>query len=363
MKNINISLTVLSFICILQSCASHSTGTDPVLDSTALSDSVMRNIQTAPAQEEEVAEVIKLNGKIEPDESKQAKVYALVSGKIQSVKVELGDYVKKGQMLAELKSTEVAGVTNDLSLAESNLGIAKKALQTTKDLYDGKLATEQDLNNAQLEYNKALSELNRAKEVRSITGGRSGATYAITAPLSGYVIEKNITNNSEVRSDNSADLFAIADLSKVWIIANVYEADLNNIHLGDEVTVNTLADPTKNYIGKVDKIYNVLDPATRTMRVRISMDNPKGELRPEMFATIKVNGKPAGKMVTIPAQALVLDNSRNYVIVKKGKQLETREIQLDRRVDNKAYISGGLAAGEEVVTNSQVFIYQSLNTK
>lgn len=322
-------------------------------------DSIMRTIQTAPVTVENVAEMIKLNGKIQANEDHQAKVYALVSGKIRSVNVALGDKVQKGQVLAVLQSSEVAGMSNDITLAESNVAITKKNMETTKDLYQGNLATEKDYLTAQVEYNKALSELNRAKSVASITGGKN-AVYELRAPLTGYVIEKNITANSEVRQDNNNPLFSVADLSNVWVIANVYESDIDQIHTGDAVQVNTLANPNASYEGKIDKIYNVLDPATRTMKVRITMNNPGLELKPEMFVTVKVNAQPSAKMLAIPSQAIVLDNSKNYVIVKEGGQLHVKEIQLIKRVDNKAYIQG-LNDSDQVVTNSQVFIYQALS--
>ena len=343
------------------SCNTDSKEAVPENDN-AVSDSIIRTVQTAPAEAEGESEVIKLNGKVQPDEALQAKVYALVSGKIKSVNAELGDYVKKGQQLAVIQSTEVAGFSNEVSLAESDVALTKKSLETQKDLYEGKLATEQDFINAKVAYNKALSELNRARQVSAISGGKSSA-YVVTAPLSGYIIEKNITNNSEVRNDNNTNLFAIADLSKVWVIANVYEADMNSIAMGEEVKVNTLVDPEKDYSGKIDKIYNVLDPSTRTMKVRISMDNANGELKPEMFATITVTGKTSSnKVLTIPSMSIVLDNSKNYVVVKDSNKLQVKEIEIVKRVDPKAFITG-INAGEQVVTNSQVFLYQALNNK
>lgn len=322
-------------------------------------DSVMRNIKTSPVTVDNVTEIIKLNGKVQANEDHQAKVYALVSGKIRTVNVALGDKVSKGQTLAVLQSSEVAGISNDLSLAESNVAMTKKNLETEKDLYQGNLATEREYMSAQIDYNKAQSELNRAKQVSAITGGKN-AVYELKAPLSGYVIERNITGNSEVRQDNNNPLFAVADLSSVWIIANVYESDIDKIRTGDSVQVTTLADPNTSYSGKIDKIYNVLDPANRTMKVRISMSNPNNELKPEMFVTVKVNVQPSAKMFTIPSQAIVLDNSKNYVVVKQGANLKIKEVQLIKRVDAKAYIQG-LSEGDEVVTNSQVFIYQALN--
>jgi cobalt-zinc-cadmium efflux system membrane fusion protein len=338
------------------SCNSHEA--EPAKNNGAW-DSVIRTVQTAPATVENVSDNVKLNGKIAANEDHQAKVYALVSGKIRNVNVALGDKVQKGQTLAVLQSSEVAGISNDLTLAESNVAMMKKNLETTKDLYQGNLATEREYMNAQVDYNKALSELNRAKQVASITGGKN-AVYELKAPLTGYVIEKNITANSEVRQDNNNPLFAVADLSTVWIIANVYESDIDKIHTGDVVQVNTLANPNKTYEGKIDKIYNVLDPATRTMKVRITMNNANNELKPEMFVTVKVTVKPEAKMLTIPSQAIVLDNSKNFVVVKEGNQLRIKEIQLIKRVDPKAFVTG-LNEGDQVVTNSQVFIYQALS--
>ncbi|MBO9204720.1 MULTISPECIES: efflux RND transporter periplasmic adaptor subunit [Niastella] len=322
-------------------------------------DSIIRNATTAPVTIENETDFIKLNGKIQANEDHQAKVYALASGKIKSVNVALGDKVQKGQTLAVLQSMEVAGNSNDLTLAESNVALTKKNLESTKDLYEGSLATERDYMSAKVDYNKALSELNRAKEVQAITGGKN-ATYELKAPLTGYVIERNITNNSEVRQDNSNPLFTVADLNSVWVIANVYESDISHIHLGDTVTVTTLANPATAYTGKIDKIYNVLDPATRTMKVRISMPNPNADFMPEMFVTVKVNGKATAGMLSIPSQAIVLDDSKNFVIVKDPTGLHIKEIQLIKRVDSKAYIQG-LKVGDQVVTNSQVFIYQALS--
>ena len=345
-------------ICMLASCGEHTVII--AKDDNSIPDSIVSKTETAPVVMDDVAESVKLNGRITPSETKQAKVYALVSGKIKSLSVELGDYVKQGQTLAILQSTEVAGVANDLSLAQSNVDITKKNLESTEELYKSNLATEKDLTSAKLEFNKATSELNRATQVSSITGG-SNATYVLKAPISGNVIEKTITNNSEVRQDNSASLFTVADLSTVWVIASVYESDINKIKIGDNVIVNTLSAPEKNYQGKIDKIYDVLDPASRTMKVRISMSNPHNELKPEMFATINVKGKSEGRMLAIPSKAVVLDNSKQFVVIKKDKQLVIKPVQVQKRIGDTSFITG-LTEGELVVTNSQVFLYEALNS-
>lgn len=350
---------LLLITIIASSCSEHST--EIPKDDNAIPDSVISNTITAPVVFDDIAESVKLNGRIIPNETRQAKVYALVSGRIKSLTAELGDYVTKGQTLAVLQSTEVAGAANDVAMANANLDIAKKNLESTEEMYKSNLATGKDLISARLEFSKAGSELNRARQVAAITGGNNAA-YILSAPVSGYIIEKNITNNSEVRQDNSASLFTVADLSAVWIIASVYESDINKIKIGDNVTVNTLSAPEKNYLGKIDRIYDVLDPASRTMKVRISMPNPLHELKPEMFATINVKGKPEGRMLSIPSKAVVMDNSRQYVVVKKDRQLSIKPVQVQKRIGDTSFITG-LQEGEQVVTNSQVFLYEALNTK
>jgi len=143
----------------------------------------------------------------------------------------------------------------------------------------------------------------------------------------------------------------------------VYESDINKIHIGDNVIVNTLSAPEKNYQGRIDKIYDVLDPASRTMKVRISMSNPHNELKPEMFATINVKGKSEGSMLSIPSKAVVLDDSKQYVVVKKDKQqLIIKPIKVIKRIGDKSFVTG-LNEGDQVVINSQVFLYEALNTK
>jgi cobalt-zinc-cadmium efflux system membrane fusion protein len=365
MKSLKLLIGSLFIAGMVTSCTSNKAediSTPDTSSGNGITDSLIKTLKTATVENSDQADIIKLNGKIQPNESLQAKVFSLVSGKIKAVHVELGDYVKRGQTLALIQSTEVANVSTDLTVAQSDVALARKNLQVQQDLYQGKLSTEQDYLAAKSNYDKALAGLTRARQISAINGGKN-SSYVVAAPLSGYIIEKNVTNNSEVRNDNNTNLFTIADLSNVWIIANVYEVDMNNIKLGDEVKVNTLADPNKDYSGKIDRIYNVLDPATRTMKVRISMNNAHGELKPEMFATIKVKNRSSShKVLSIPSQAVILDNNKNYVVVKQGNNLLVKQVEIIKRVDPQSFVSG-LSEGDQVVTSSQVFLLQALNNK
>src|SRR5215475_11444347 len=178
-------LKIFIALCIAAFAISCNQHVEAPADPNVITDSVMRTIQTAPVQNEVVAETIKLYGKIQPNEGRQAKVYALVSGRIRDIKVEMGDYVQKGQTLAILQSSEVAGISNDLALAQANVEMTKKNMETTKELYEGNLATQKDYISTQVDYNKALSELSRAHQVHAITGG-ANSIYEIKSPVSGY---------------------------------------------------------------------------------------------------------------------------------------------------------------------------------
>lgn len=323
-----------------------------------ISDSLINILKTSKAVMADNDTEIKLNGKIEVNESKVSKVYAMVSGRVQSMNAELGDCVARGQKLAVLYSTEAAVASGELAAAEANLKMAEKKLQSVKDLFNDKLATGQDYNNASHEYDIALSSYSRARQVSSITGGHN-ETVVLTAPISGYIIDKNLSGYSEIRQDNDAVLFTIADLSEVWVMANVYETDIRGVRAGDEVVVSTLAFPEKNYTGIINKVYKVLDPVTRTMRVRINLKNENQELRPEMFATIRVKAREAGQTLAVPSDALVMENSRYYVIIRNSGKLYVQEVNLLKRTEDKAFVRG-IMAGDEVVTTLQVFLYQAL---
>lgn len=362
MKNITIIISAFFMVATLGACSNKNKDADAALSQNAISDSLIATLQTAPVTVSNIINEVKLNGIIAPDETKQANVFALVSGKITAVNAGLGDYVTKGKTLAILKSAEVAGATNDISVSAANLDNAKKNLESQEGLFKGNLITSQELSSAQVEYRKALSEFNKSKEIASITGGTNGF-YTLRAPLSGYIIDKNITSGSEVRSDNNAALFSIADLSRVWVIASVYESDINNVRVGDTVSISILSDVNKKYRGTIEKIYNVLDPTNRTMKVRVSLKNVANELKPGMFASVLVRGGFIGHTTSIPSGAVIISNSKYYVIVKKDRHtLVPTEVKIIKRVDDQTFVSG-LVSGQDVVTSSQVFLFEALNAK
>ncbi|GGF29719.1 efflux RND transporter periplasmic adaptor subunit [Flavobacterium limi] len=330
--------------------------------SFALSDNMLKTTTTAVAQTQPVTNELSFYGKITADNNKMIDVYPLVGGNVIKVNVELGDYVKKGQVLATIKSTDIADFEKQSLDAKSDLLVAKNNLKVAQELFDGKLNSESDVLQAKSEVNKAQSQLSKVQETYKIYNIKAGSIYEVTAPISGFVIQKSINQDMLLRSDRSENIFDIAEISEVWAMANINEIDINKVKLGIDADVTTLSYPDKVFKGKVDKIFNVIDPETKAMQARVKLQNPGFLLKPDMNANIKLSFKEDKSMIAIPSDAIVFDKSKNFVMIFKDRNnIETRQVEVYRVVGKTTYISGGLKENEKVITNNQLFIYRALN--
>ncbi|HUX84634.1 MAG TPA: efflux RND transporter periplasmic adaptor subunit [Chitinophagaceae bacterium] len=310
-----------------------------------------------------VVHTVTLTGQVDFNEDKVVKIYPLVSGTVSDVEVMLGDYVTKGEVMAKVNSSEMAGYSSNLISAQTNLAVAKKNLEATLDMYHGGLASSRDSLSAVATYDQALAELRRIQSVLAINGGGDSATDVIRAPISGFIVEKFLTNNTVIRPDFSTNLFTISDLKEVWVIANVYESNIADIHLGDSVHITTLAYPGKDFPGKVNKIMNVLDPTNKVMKVRIVISNPGYLLKPEMFASVKVSNPEHRELLCVPQQAVVFDNSQYYVLVyHSNRDIRITPVKVETGSGERYYITSGLKQGDRVICSQTILIYQALNT-
>ena len=201
----HIFVVVLTILSLVGCTSKNNNQLVKTSDKFCIPDSLMKQIQLDTVSFQSVVSEHKLIGKISYDQDKVAKIYPMVSGNATEVRVALGDYVKKGQVLAILKSSEVAGVTNDLVSASSNLAVAEKNLAATADMYKSGIASEKEYIAAQKETEKARSELNRVKIVHAIYGSGAQSEYVVKSPISGYVVEKNINPNMQIRPDNNTN--------------------------------------------------------------------------------------------------------------------------------------------------------------
>ncbi|WP_125723749.1 efflux RND transporter periplasmic adaptor subunit [Flavobacterium ustbae] len=330
--------------------------------SFVLSNDMLKTTTTADAKMEPLKNELSFYGKITADDNKMIDVYPLVGGNVMKVNVELGDYVKKGQVLATIKSTDVADFEKQSIDAKSDLLVAKNNLKVAQELFDGKLNSESDVLQAKSEVNKAQSQLSKIQETYKIYSIKAGSIYEVTAPISGFIIQKSINQDMLLRNDRSENIFDIAEISEVWAMANINEIDINKVKLGTNAAVTTLSYPDKTFYGKVDKIYNVIDPETKAMQARIKLSNKDYMLKPDMNANIKLSFNENQSMIAVPSKAIVFDKSKNFVVVFKDQNnIETRQVEVYRVVGDTTYISSGLKENEKVITNNQLFIYGALN--
>ncbi len=327
-----------------------------------LSDTMMQRIEITKAANKPIELQLKLAGKIVADENKLVEIFPLVGGNVAELNAELGDYVHKGKVLAVIKSGEVADFERQLIDAQSDLLVAQKNLRVTEDLFESKLASERDVLGAKNEVNKTNAELSRIKEIFSIYGIDKKAEYQVKAPISGFIIEKKINRDMQLRSDKSDNIFTIAEINDVWVNANVYESDIAKIKANMTAEIKTLSYPDSTFHGHVDKIYNILDPQTKTMKVRIKLKNANYMLKPEMNATITLYYSEGGSMLAVPSRSVIFDKSKTYLMIFKDKyNIETREVEVYKQVDDVTYIKKGLEVGEQIISKNQLLIYDALN--
>lgn len=359
MKN-TLMYSLLSALAVL-AASCHTPNETEEAKAFMLSDTMMHRIKVDSVVLEPVRSELTLVGKVAADENKVIKVFPLVGGVVEEVGVELGDYVRKGQKLALIRSGEVADFERQMIQAQSDLLLAQKNQRVAEDLFESKLTAQREVVAAQKEVEKAQAELNRVKEVFRIYGLGQSSTYTVKAPIDGFVIEKNVNRNMQLRSDNADNLFTIGQISDVWVQANVNESDIGRVKLGMSAAIQTLSYPDQLFHGHVDKIFSVLDPNTKAMTVRIRLQNQAMKLKPEMHATVKLYFDEGQKMATVPSEAVIFDQSKHYVLVFKDRaNIQPREVTIHKALGDITYIRSGIEPGDRVISRNQLLVYNAL---
>jgi len=321
----------------------------------------MKQITLDTVRIEEQRTDLMLSGKVTFDMDYLSPVYSFVSGNVMKVNVSQGDYVKKGQVLAVLKSADVSNYEGQYAVAQGQLKTAKRNLDIANELYKTKVYSDKDVMQAQTDYRSAAATLQTVEtylKTYRLSGNDTNATYTITSPIDGYVVSKTINESMNVRADNTNPLFTISFLKTVWVQGNVYENDIPEIAIGDSVDITTVAYPDKKIKGAISKIANMLDSSASTMQARIVVDNSDGRLKAGMFATIDVHVDKHNKATAVPKEALVFYDNDYYVMVYKGNnKFEKRKIVLEGTSASMAYVIKGLQPNEVVVSKNSLYVY------
>ncbi|GAB3853415.1 hypothetical protein GCM10028822_22170 [Hymenobacter terrigena] len=229
-----------------------------------------------------------LSGEIAADANRTARVFPRVGGQVLRVGVDLGDEVKQGQVLAVLQSREIAELQNQSTAGTADLAVARKNLAVAEELFQNGLGAGQDVFRARAELARATGTATRNHRQLDTYGMARGGQYELKAPVSGYVIEKNVAAGLRFNAADMPAAFTVANLDSVWVMANVFESDLAQVHRGQAVEITTLSYPDKPLQGRINQVFHVLDHDSKVMKVRCTLPNPGHLLKPGMHAQVRV---------------------------------------------------------------------------
>jgi len=303
-------------------------------------------------------------GTIQPNENARAEITPLVRGRVVDVYADVGQEVKTGTLLARLYSSEVGQAQSTYLKAMAGLHEAELAFDRARDLLKAKAVSRAELQRREAEVKSLRAEGREARarlellgmherDVRRLERDHTVQPYVpIRSPFAGRVIARNVTRGEVVEIDET--VFVVADLSTVWVIANIPEKDIPYIHqfgnAGRTVDVLVSAYPRERFGGRVAHVGDVLDPSTRTLRVRIEAGNPDGRLKPEMFAMVRVQSDPDPRALTVPAAAIQRDRDESIVFVQlDDRRFLRRAVKVGEEHEGTVRILDGVQEGEPVV--------------
>ncbi len=312
------------------------------------------------AQARSAFESLNVTGTVQPDVSREVPVLSIANGRVTALHVGLGNYVHKGQLVMDVQSPDVAQAFLSYQTALANENLTNTVLTRDKLLYDkGAIAKSQlDIaENGEADAKAALRASEQELRILGVDKDHPSDTVHVYAPISGVIVAQNTTaaGAAGITFAGSAGSLTIADLSHVWVVCDVYENDLANVHLGEDADIRLNAFPDKVRTGTISDIGAILDPSLRTAKVRIQVQNPDNLLRIGMFATATFHGARAQTVVTVPGNAILHLHDRDYVFLPSGGAGDYRSaaVRTGQTFPGGAVeIQSGLSAGQQVVANA-----------
>jgi membrane fusion protein, heavy metal efflux system len=330
--------------------------------------SQLAQIRTTPATVSEIPMVEPLAARFAYDESATTRISSPIAGRIGELVAKPGDAVKAGQVLARVDSADFGSAVSDADKARADAQRKKAALDRSQAMFEAGLLAKRDLESAQADWQQADAELRRAQSrlaTLNVKAGAAGARrFGLVSPIAGVVVERKANPGMEVRPDLPDPLFVVSDLKKLWGLVDVPEQSLHAVLVGSLVSFDVAAYPGREFLGKVDFLSPVLDPATRRIQARVAIDNGDGLLRPEMYAKALVSGREGRKAIRMPISALVSAGERSYVFVERAPGVfEKQPVELAAQNRDFAYAVRGVEVGDRIVTAGAVLLDSELATK
>jgi cobalt-zinc-cadmium efflux system membrane fusion protein len=368
MRTIYYSIALLAGIGTLSACATKAPA--PTEESKATKDVISvsapmaRALPLAVAQTEPIKFTTLLSGRIEFDPNTVTHVYPLVGGVVSRIYVTQGDQVRKGQILADVNSSDFASAISDFQKARAELNLAEKGLARQRELLAAKVSSQHDVQQAESDSAQTQSDYDRSLKSLKLLGGNeksSAMTFQITAPIAGTVVERVAQPGSQMRSDGSTLAFTIGSTESIWVTLDAYPENLKSLHVGDSVVLKAAGSEDRPLTSRIEYISPTVDPTTFTTKVRCTLPNSGGLLKPAMFVGATVY-HPNGPGLYIPAPAAFYDSDgKVYVFVKTGaRTFRKQEIGIGQTESDRIQVTDGLSEGDTLVANNALFLNDEL---
>lgn len=334
----------------------------------AVPPAVQSRIESAIVTASPVKPVLTLAAKVAYGEDRYSRISSPLQGRVLEVRVKLGDRVKAGDVLLVMDSPDITAAYSEFIKEASEMDFATRAYELAKDLYENKALPLKDYKMAENDLVKAKAEFRRGKErllslrvpreelEKPLAQQQITARFHMKSPLTGTVVERTVTPGSSVGGDQSQVLFTVADLDSLQVVADVYERDLDLVHVGQVAGVTVEAYPGVSFPAAIAAVGDVVDPNTRTIKVRAWVNNEHHKLKPEMFARLNIQVGDASSFLTVPKEAVLEADGKHFIyVVQEGKYVK-REVQIGTASGDQVRVVEGLQPGERVVTKGAVLV-------
>ncbi len=313
---------------------------------------------------------VRTSGKAGFNEERLSYVSSPLIGRVTEILARPGDTVAEGQPLAVIDSPDLGVASSEFIKARADLILAERSYKLAQELSSAKAMARKDFQKAEDDFVKAKADLRRTRERQLSLGVAESvldtpldalhvrSQFNLSAPISGTVVERNLTLGQIVGGDPAQRLYIIADLTTLWVTADIYEKDQPSVHSGDEVTVQAGAWPEEEFTGRIDYVGATVDPNSRTVKVRASVDNRRQLLKPGMFVTATVHTAASATMLTIPLAAVHGEGSgQPYVFsALDDTRFIRRPVTLGPKLNDRVAVTAGLSAQDRIATEGSILL-------
>lgn len=330
-------------------------------DGYCIDDSFKEKMALERPKLKKISENIPLTGVVETNPDKVVHFMSLVDGIISQTYFSLGDQVKKGQVLADLRSADLAELYAQSKTIVSQIKVSEQGLQASQAMFDDGISSQKELMNSESELAILKADKERIDSQLSLfNASPEKGVFKIKAPHSGIVTAKSITAGGPIAAGGES-LFTISDLNDVWIMVNIYASNVRNITADMEVDIKTLSYPGEIFKGKITNISQVLDDQAKVLKARVVLPNTDFKLKPGMLVDVSALKTSEVSALSISTEALVFDNNKNFVVVYKDDcNLEIRNIKISSKGNGNTFVVEGLDENERIVSKNHLLIYEQL---